>query len=69
MPGMSPAKDRLFMAMQTMLAPKELKAVHPLGKSPVITDGDLTVAESGKRVACSMCKHACIPPMLELGAA
>lgn len=32
---------------QTMLAPAELKAVHPLGKSPVITDGDLTLAESG----------------------
>jgi glutathione S-transferase len=32
---------------KTMLAPPELKAVHPLGKSPVITDGDLTIAESG----------------------
>ena len=32
---------------QTMLAPPELRAVHPLGKSPVITDGDITVAESG----------------------
>ncbi len=31
----------------TMLAPRELRAVHPLGKSPVITDGALTVAESG----------------------
>lgn len=31
----------------TNLAPPELKAVHPLGKSPVITDGDVTVAESG----------------------
>ncbi|KJH81480.1 glutathione S-transferase [Pseudomonas sp. KSR10] len=31
---------------QTMLAPPELKKVHPLGKSPVITDGDLTLAES-----------------------
>jgi glutathione S-transferase len=31
----------------TMLAPPELKAVHPLGKSPVIVDGDLTLAESG----------------------
>jgi len=31
----------------TMSAPPELKAVHPLGKSPVITDGDLTIAESG----------------------
>ena len=29
------------------LAPPELKQVHPLGKSPVITDGDRTVAESG----------------------
>jgi glutathione S-transferase len=32
---------------KTMLAPPELKAVHPLGKSPVVTDGDHTLAESG----------------------
>jgi glutathione S-transferase len=32
---------------KTMLAPPSLKAVHPLGKSPVITDGDTTVAETG----------------------
>ncbi|KAB8043972.1 glutathione S-transferase [Janthinobacterium aquaticum] len=31
----------------TMLAPASLKAIHPLGKSPVITDGANTVAESG----------------------
>ena len=31
----------------TRLAPPELKAVHPLGKSPVITDNGQTVAESG----------------------
>jgi glutathione S-transferase len=31
---------------KTRLAPPELKQVHPLGKSPVITDGDLVVAES-----------------------
>ena len=31
----------------TSLAPPELRAVHPLGKSPVITEGGLTVAESG----------------------
>ncbi|MEM9173463.1 MAG: glutathione S-transferase [Pseudomonadota bacterium] len=31
----------------TRLAPASLKDVHPLGKSPVITDGDITVAESG----------------------
>lgn len=32
---------------KTMLAPPALKEVHPLGKSPVITDGEVTVAESG----------------------
>jgi glutathione S-transferase len=32
---------------KTMFAPPELARVHPLGKSPVITDGDVTVAESG----------------------
>jgi glutathione S-transferase len=32
---------------KTGLAPPELKKVHPLGKSPVVTDGDITVAESG----------------------
>jgi glutathione S-transferase len=32
---------------KTMLAPPELRKVHPLGKSPVITDAGLTLAESG----------------------
>jgi glutathione S-transferase len=32
---------------KTMLAPPALRAVHPLGKSPVIADGDLILAESG----------------------
>ena len=37
---------------QTMLAPPELLAIHPLGKSPIITDygvtdGDRTIAETG----------------------
>jgi len=32
---------------KTMLAPPELRQVHPLGKSPVITDGEVTLAESG----------------------
>lgn len=31
----------------TRLAPPELKHIHPLGKSPIITDGELVVAESG----------------------
>jgi glutathione S-transferase len=32
---------------KTMLAPPELRAVHPLGKSPVIEDAGQTLAESG----------------------
>jgi glutathione S-transferase len=32
---------------KTMLAPPSLLAIHPLGKSPVITDDEITVAESG----------------------
>jgi len=32
---------------KTRLAPPELTAIHPLGKSPVITDGNLKIAESG----------------------
>ncbi len=32
---------------ETKLAPNSLRSIHPLGKSPVITDGELTLAESG----------------------
>lgn len=32
---------------KTLLAPPALRAVHPLGKSPVITDGQVTLAETG----------------------
>jgi glutathione S-transferase len=32
---------------KTMLAPPELRRIHPLGKSPVIVDGELVLAESG----------------------
>ncbi|MGB5131092.1 MAG: glutathione S-transferase N-terminal domain-containing protein, partial [Steroidobacteraceae bacterium] len=32
---------------KTMLAPPSLREVHPLGKSPVVVDGGLTIAESG----------------------
>lgn len=32
---------------ETNLAPTTLKLIHPLGKSPVVTDGEITVAESG----------------------
>jgi glutathione S-transferase len=42
----------------TNLAPPELLAVHPLGKSPVITDGDRTIAESGAIVDYIVRRHA-----------
>ncbi|MGI4745767.1 MAG: glutathione S-transferase family protein [Janthinobacterium lividum] len=32
---------------KTLLAPASLKAIHPLGKSPVVTDGDEVLAETG----------------------
>ena len=32
---------------KTLLAPPALREVHPLGKSPVLADGDVTLAESG----------------------
>src|ERR1700744_2882351 len=34
-------------AAPTERAPPKLTAIHPLGKSPVITDGDIRIAESG----------------------
>lgn len=41
----------------TMLAPPSLRAVHPLGKSPVISDGGTTVAESGAIVEYLIAHH------------
>ena len=41
----------------TMLAPPEYKALHPIGAAPVITDGDLVLAESGAIVDYIMAKY------------
>lgn len=49
----------------TMLAPKELKAVHPLGKSPVITEDGRTIAETGAIIEYVLERHGkgrLIPP-------
>jgi glutathione S-transferase len=43
---------------KTILAPPELKQVHPLGKSPVITDGARTIAESGAIIEYIIDRHA-----------
>lgn len=45
--GLPYAIKRYERDPQTMLAPASLRDVHPLGKSPVITDDELTLAESG----------------------
>jgi glutathione S-transferase len=42
-----PYEMKKYQRMETRLAPPELMAVHPLGKSPVISDGDIKIAESG----------------------
>ena len=42
---------------QTMLAPPALRQVHPLGKSPVLTDGVHTVAESGAIIEYLLSHH------------
>jgi glutathione S-transferase len=41
----------------TMLAPPEFKALHPLGAAPVITEGDLVLAESGAIIDYIIAKH------------
>ncbi len=43
--------------LKTLLAPPELLAVHPLGKSPVISDGAATVAETGAIVEYLIERH------------
>ena len=37
---------KYYKRLPNLSAPPELKAVHPLGKAPVLTDGDLVIAES-----------------------
>lgn len=50
---------------KTMLAPPELKKIHPLGKSPIITDDSQTVAESGAIIEYLVARYegdALVPP-------
>jgi glutathione S-transferase len=42
---------------KTMLAPPEYKALHPIGAAPVITDGELVLAESGAIVDYIMARY------------
>ncbi len=55
---------------KTLLAPDSLRQVHPLGKSPVITDGSLTLAESGAIIEYLVEQYGggrLIPPLGTLG--
>lgn len=42
-----PYEIKHYKRLPSMQAPPDLKAVHPLGKSPAITDDGVTMAESG----------------------
>ncbi|MBV1838361.1 glutathione S-transferase [Acetobacter estunensis] len=42
---------------KTMQAPPELRKIHPLGKSPIITEGDVTLAESGAIIEYLLDEH------------
>ena len=57
--------ERYQRDAKTNLAPPELRAIHPLGKSPVIQDGDLVLAESGAIVEYLVERHGngqLVPP-------
>lgn len=56
---------------KTQLAPEALKRVHPLGKSPVLTDGDMTIAESGAIVDYLLMRYgqAMMQPQIDNAAA
>jgi glutathione S-transferase len=53
-----PYEIKHYQRLPTRLAPPELAAIHPLGKSPVITDGRKTVFESGAIIDYVIRRHA-----------
>ncbi|KAG8906095.1 hypothetical protein FRB99_007619 [Tulasnella sp. 403] len=42
-----PYEVKRYERLPSLLAPPELARIHPLGRAPVITDGDIVLAESG----------------------
>ncbi|THH29247.1 hypothetical protein EUX98_g4941 [Antrodiella citrinella] len=42
-----PYEIKKYQRSQEGIAPPELSNIHPLGLAPIVTDGDLTLAESG----------------------
>jgi glutathione S-transferase len=53
-----PYEIKHYKRMETRLAPPELKAIHPLGKSPVITDDGRVVFESAAIIDYVIRRHA-----------
>jgi glutathione S-transferase len=55
-----------FDRQPTMAAPDALKSIHPLGKAPIIRDGDVVIAESGAIIEYIVHRHAggrlAVPP-------
>ena len=53
-----PYEIKHYKRMETRLAPPELKAIHPVGKSPVVTDNGKTIYESGAIIDYVIRRHA-----------
>ena len=53
-----PYEIKQYKRLETRIAPPELKAIHPLGKSPVITDKGKTIYESGAIIDYVIRRHA-----------
>ncbi|KAJ4468851.1 thioredoxin-like protein [Lentinula aciculospora] len=52
-----PYEIKNYHRLPSMQAPSELLAVNPLGKAPVITDGEINIAESGAIIEYILRKH------------
>jgi glutathione S-transferase len=59
-----PYELKLYNRLPTMMGPPEYKALHPLGSAPIITDGDLALAETGAIIEYIVHKHGggCLIP-------
>ncbi|KAF2091037.1 putative glutathione S-transferase [Saccharata proteae CBS 121410] len=53
-----PYELKIYQREQGLLAPPEVKALHPMGSAPVITDGPVTLAESGAIIDYILAKYA-----------
>lgn len=54
---------KIYIRDENRRAPPELKSVHPLGKSPVIEDDDMVIAESGAIASYLIARYAPDSPL------